>query len=466
MDESNIDDIETLLTEGVSSMTNVLKAMAHDKRLLILIHLYQTPVAKFEELIRVTELARTAVANHLSQLEETKLIKRIKHGEYQIADDGKLLLESSVSSYMKTTIREKERIKRLRERYSRDYLREEKPMEIEKKEVNKPAEYQHCMISYYGAVAGILQTLGIDVDTADVAGCTGYGFIVNVAKGITSLSGPAEGLGKAWDVINKTVNMLGYKTESYIEKKPLPENGKTYTPDDVYRAKQLFLKIKSAIDDNKPVILWGIPTPEYGIVNGYENSSYLVSTFRTLVNKAENPINYDRIEAPGWVHIVFFKEKQEEGNDKSILTTALAMAEGKIPTGENYIAGPAAYDEWAGLLESEPPESDSIEFVGNAYVASCYYENKGLEKIFLRRVAKRHATKPQVEHLEKAAYEYEAAEKQLKQFTELFPFPSTEPVRKDYSPKEMSRGAELLRAAKSHEEKAIECLKTALKVWK
>ena len=47
-----------------------------------------------------------------------------------------------------------------------------------------------CWLSYTDTVAGSLRSLGVDCDTVDVGGYSGYAFITNVAKSLAGPSGP------------------------------------------------------------------------------------------------------------------------------------------------------------------------------------------------------------------------------------------------------------------------------------
>ena len=82
-----------------------------------------------------------------------------------------------------------------------------------KKLINKKVEYMPCWLSYTGAVAGSLRALGVDCDTVDVDGRSGYSFLVNVSKDETCPSGPTDLSIETWSQIHKGTESLGWTME-------------------------------------------------------------------------------------------------------------------------------------------------------------------------------------------------------------------------------------------------------------
>jgi len=213
-----------------------------------------------------TELSKTALANHLKQLMNKRLIKRVARGEYRLAVDGKELLNAAAAMYKDSAQREETRRELLRRRYTKGLI-EGKP--LSKKVISKKVEYQPCWLSYTGAMAGSLRALGVDCDTVDVGGRSGYAFIINVAKGVTCPSGPTALPSGTWKQIHKGTESLGWTTESYVYPSSYPAEEGNPTPQELEIVKNLFEKIKREIDErDRPVVLWGLVVPEYGIVKG------------------------------------------------------------------------------------------------------------------------------------------------------------------------------------------------------
>ena len=106
----------------------------------------------------------------------------------------------------------------------------------------------------------------------------------------------------------KGTNVLGYETRVYDDHKSYPTQEGYVTVEDRKRATEMFQTVKKAIDNDEPVVLWGLPIPEYGIVTGYHEKNYIVSTFRRLHNAPDNPIAFDALQAPGSLHAIIFQK--------------------------------------------------------------------------------------------------------------------------------------------------------------
>ncbi|MFX1562870.1 MAG: hypothetical protein ACFFDP_06145 [Promethearchaeota archaeon] len=412
----------------------------------------------FAQLKAHTRLSKTALANHLNQLIERQLVQRKGRGKYQLTDDGRELLIAAAKVFEESTIREEERQVRMRHAYT-EGIRERKGMS--KRIISKPAEYQTCWISYTGAVAGALQALGADCDAVDVGGRTGYAFLINVSDNSTCPSGPTAFWLDIWNEIVKATEDLGWTIEEFddesvdVAEKPSPE--------EYARSEKLFEKVKLEIDEkDRPVVMWGLVIPEYGIVNGYEGNTYLTSTYRSLGNLSEDPVPFFSLRAPGHLHALFFREqvKQKQVDiNRRALARAIRFTKGNVPTHKQYVAGPAALDTWATLLETLPLEKQNYH--GNSYVGACVWEGRAMAAEFIERLAKQ-APKRAMKHLLAAAECYTEGKKHMKKFMELFPFnfEGEMPLEK------RKRGAAILRKVKPIEEAAIKHMQKALDAWK
>jgi hypothetical protein len=335
---------------------------------------------------------------------------------------------------------------------------------MDEKIVSNEPVYQSCWVSYLGAVSGVLKSLGKDYDIIDVGGYSGYAFLINVSKHSTCPSGPTAH--KAWLSIHQGTENLGVKIRYYGDQKGFPEKEGEFTSEDDERAIKLFEMVKEEINiTDRPVILWGLPIPEYGIVKGYNESSksFITSTFRHLINIPENPVKYNKLEAPGCLEALFFDpteaEKITEEIDKKTIERAINMIEGENITHNHYMAGIEAYNVWAKVLEGG--RSENIIYHGNSYVGACTEEGKLVATEFLDRLAKKYENKPQRELLKLASKEYQKAESLMKEFTTIFPFKMEGEMPK----KKCLEGAQILRSAIDPETQALKYLKEILIIW-
>ena len=457
--KSNGESLQGVLSESTEEIAELLRSAAHPARVRILALLLKGE-REFSRLMQLTELSKTALANHLNQLIAKRLVEKAARGEYSLTADGKALLTAAATMYKESAQREKQRLELLSRRYTEGLLEGKK---LNKKLVNKKVEFQPCWLTYTGAIAGSLKALGTDCDTADVGGCSGYAFLINVSRGTTCPSGPTALPAATWGQIHKGTESLGWSLKwvlashsSYPAKEGKPSEK------EIELARKMFEGVKHVIDEqDRPVVLWGLVVPEYGIVKGYEGDCYLTSTFRSVAGQPETPVLYYDLKAPGCLEAFFFKDKIKQDQakvDKEALERAINFASAKMPVLDNYVSGPAALDEWANVLEKCP--KDKQNYMGNSYVGVCVCEGRHMCAEFLKRLARKYAGK-QSKHLKGAAQSYDKGGALMKQFTELFPFK----FQGEMTQEDRKTGAEILRKVKLSEEEAIEHMKKALTQW-
>jgi DNA-binding HxlR family transcriptional regulator len=458
LSKTDDDSLQNILMESPSRIAELLKLAAHPARIRIMALLLRGE-HEFAGMMQLTKISKTALANHLSLLVEKELIEKTGRGEYRLTVDGHELLKAAAVMYQSSVQRQKAMQEMLARRYT-EGLEEVKML---KKVISKKVEYQPCWISYTGAVAGSLKALGTNCDVVDVGGVSGYGFLINVAKGMTCPSGPTAFPEKTWKQIRNATEDLGWTLETLAYDGSYPEKEGNPTAKEIEKAREIFEKIKQEIDGkDRPVVLWGLVIPEYGIVKGYEGNSYIVSTYRSLIGQTETPVLLHDLKAPGCLDAIFFREKiktRGEAADKEALRRAIDFASAKIRVLSNYVAGPEALDEWANTLETLPQSKQNYH--GNSYVGNCYHEGREMCAQYLQRLAKRHPGK-QSKHLLKAAEAYGRGGKILEDFTQLFPMG----FEGDINLEKRKKGATLLRAVRPCEEEAITHMRSALEEWK
>ncbi len=449
---------QSILLNSAKEVAELLGSAAHPVRIQILNMLLKGN-HDFSQMMHETELSKTALANHLHRLRDKNLIQRIARGEYRLTVDGKELLNAATTIFKSSVRRENERIELLRRRYTKGLI---EGKTLSKKTISKKIEYLSCWLSYTGAMAGSLRALGINCDTVDVGGRSGYAFLINVSKGVTCPSGPTALPAETWKQIHKGTETLGWSMEYWRYPSSYPAKENHPTPKEIEVAKNLFTKIKQEIDEKeRPVVLWGLAVPEYGIVKGYEGNSYITSTFRRLINQPEDPIPFHDLKAPGCLEAFFFRDKNEQDptkTDKEALERATNFASANVSILSNYVGGPAALDEWANVLENLPEEKQNYH--GNSYVGACVCEGRSMSAEFLTRLSGKHPGK-QSEHLLKAAECFEKGAEGMKEFTRIFPFKHEGEMKLEHRKK----AAEILRKVKPLEQEAIQHMKRAVEEW-
>ena len=253
--------------------------------------------------------------------------------------------------------------------------------------VSKPAEYKPSWFSYQGAVQGVLNSLGVDVGLADVIAVSGYGWITNAMKKNMCPSAPSAFHGDIWMGNYKATENLGYRIDVVGSGGFDWDDKQNPTPESVVNAKKQFEAVKKEIGSDRPVVMWGVPIPEYGIVNGYRGENYIVSTFRSLLGQSDDPIHYSGLMAPGGLVFLRFAEPKELDPRKAVedtLRRGYRLGVGYVPQLPEYVMGPGAYDVFAKNLTEEP--FDDASYHGTAYTMACLMEAKGAIAEYLRKV--------------------------------------------------------------------------------
>ena len=452
---SHDDEISSALRNNPEAVSNLMKSASHRGRVSAMA-LLLTGEKGLSDLVEGTGLSKNAMVNHLSILMGSGLVRREERGTYALTADGSDLITSAATLYLNSELRAEEE----RRRAQRLYTGGREGRGLEERMVSNVAVYQPCWISYTGAVAGALRSLGSSCDVVDVGGHSGYAFIVNVIRGEFCPSGPTAFHPETWGEIHDGTQSLGWKIESWSDEGSYPE-GEEPRPQELERAKRLHDLVKAEIMKNRPAVVWGLYIPEYGIVNGVKGSSYVVSTFRRLTGQPEEPIPYFDLRAPGCLQALFFMEPIQVDAaeaDRKAVERATNFARGSTPALERYANGPEAWDEWIDVLENRQEKG---LYHGNSYTAACYHEARAMAAEFLSRMAKRQG-RPQSEHLQKAMKNYREVESLLKRFVELFPFA----MEGDMNMDKRRKGAAMLREVKPLDEAAADHLERALEVWK
>lgn len=440
--------------EASASIAELLRSASNPHRIMIM-SLAMRGNSEFSEMANATSLSKTALANHLSQLVENGLMRRQIRGKYELTADGKELLAAAFSTYKRSSRRMDEEKDMIRRSYGMAFGHSCSPA---RRVISRVARYEFCWLSLLGAVSGSLNSLGTRVSVVDVGGYTGYPFLINVSKGETCPSGPTALHIKTFKEILHGIECLGWRVQSREYLHSYPSKPGAPSPEDLRIAREVFERVRREIDQkDRPVVLYGLVVPEYGIVRGYEGESYLVSTSRGLERRGveEKPVPFYSLNAPGRIDEIYFYDKVKVRSAKArkdALARALRFAEGEVEKVKNYVSGPAALDEWARVLEEAT--EDSQNYMGNSYVGACVREGRAISSAFLKKLSKQVAA-TQSRSLSRAAASYSKGAKSLERFTKVFPFR----FEGKMPPTKRRQGARLLREALSHEENAIQHLR-------
>lgn len=443
-----------LMFENSENVASVFRSAGNRSRIEIMF-LTMKGKGEFSQLMQATALSKTALANHLALLVKMGLLTKQSRGTYATTPEGRRLLNTvrSICKSSKMQVRSEEFRKRYLAAYGVETL-------FERHVISRMARYQSSQLSLLGALAGSLTAAGTPYTVADIGGISGYAFLVNVAKGKLCPSGPTSIHPRTFAKILTGLGNTGWKIERFELPRSYPAGSNGPSTEDLSLAMELFARVRSYLDrSDLPAVVWGLGGPEYGIVNGYEGGSYIVSTFRGFLRPRvqDDPVPFYALNAPGRLEALFLKGRTSARRKawKSPLINALQFAEGDIPVQRGYVAGPEAFEEWADLLAGA---SDSaVDYMANSYLGACVREGRAICGGYLKRLSKQ-ASAAGARHLDAAGVAYMKGARWMSRFMKLFPFAPTGKL-----PASRRReGVRILRKARAREEEAIKLMRRAL----
>lgn len=302
--------------------------------------------------------------------------------------------------------------------------------------------YQPCFLSWVSAAAACLNALGTKCDLADVAGHSGYAFLLTVTPGV-DVSGPTS---VDFLLLASGLPRLGRSVLTFT--------GATCvkgTSDDFRFAHEL---VAREIAAGRPCVLWGVDQPEFGVVTGVGEKGYAV------IGPSGRPdtVALDKLAACVGVHVVAFPTKAGRTGvepDRAAVGHALRCLRYQ-PDDPGRTNGLAAYDVWIAALRK-----GGLDPFGHSYNVKCWSAAKGLAHTFIARLAGRNAAVKAP--LAEAAKAYAEAAGEMQTVADLFPFPDLE--KRILDAEARAQAVDALRSAKAAEERAAKHLEEAARAW-
>lgn len=312
-------------------------------------------------------------------------------------------------------------------------------------------EYPPSWLTWVASTTGCLRALGHPVDQADVAGFSGYAFVMTVHEELCH-SGPTM---FDWRKLPAGIEFLGrHAIAASRPKEHHCAKHKSHTSR--LGCLRAFEAAAKEIRAGRPCVIWGTYAPEFGIVVGIENQSYHVRSFRSARNQPDPPIPFDQVDAPNGAYTLTFPRHSGRAavtaGDGTILRTAMKTLPLK-PWARMYHMGLDAYDAWIDSLEA-----NRVRGFGNAYNAQCWSEAKTFARVFLSRMAYRNADNAD---LREALEAWQIVSAQMRALARLFPFSGERKEAEDAGTR--AAGVEHLRAAKEAEARGRKALARAAK---
>jgi DNA-binding transcriptional ArsR family regulator len=458
------EDISQIILDSYKDITVVLKAAGSSKRLVILAYLLKGPKS-FSFMLDRLKIKRTTINHHLDLLLKSQLIEKEEWGRYQITEAGIEFVTGIINAYKEISNHSQNEQEKIFNEWPAwpDFVKE--PRIVNENKVSNPALYEGGWNSYISCITGVLNFLGVQHDYIYISGIIGYCFLVSIPGVIrTSLIKENNPL-DVWQEIHQGTESFGWELKRWEQKRNSP--GKwNLTGEDVELALNVFNQVKDLIDNDSPVILFGIHGAGFGIINGYRNDSYLVSSYFRKEGRNEIPVRFDRLRVLDKFIYYYFENKREledsEDIEKKALERAFAFANGEKYSNGGYYVGPQAYDLWIHMLDNGNEEN--IDKFGNSVLGIYYYDAKDVTTEYLNRLSRKYTNTPQGTYLNEASKNYREAKMHLEEFTVLFPY--FEPENSVLTRENRDDGVKILNSVRESEIKAIENLEKSIENWK
>ncbi len=313
-----------------------------------------------------------------------------------------------------------------------------------------PVTWRGSWLTWVAATTSCLEALDVDCDQIDVAGQTGYAFVMTVHRQLC----PSAPTMFDWGMLDHGVHLLGRSTIVFGSSDCHDRDRSADRTRNHCRV--AYELVTQEVMDGRPCVIWGAYVPEFAVVTGVRDGRYKVKSFRQLLGQAEEPIAYDALEAPGGPYVMAFPTPTEV-RERDVLADRYAVG-----NAVSLLGRPSVFREYGFGLESygtwiEALEADQAVGFGNAYNAQCWAEAKGYARAWLERVAARQ--KKVRAPLRRAAAIYADVETAMRCVAELFPFPEEEETA---DPDRRRKAIECLREAHASELRAYEALKAAI----
>jgi len=319
-------------------------------------------------------------------------------------------------------------------------------------QVPMEVQYQPAWLTWVASATTCLRALGVDCDTADVAGLTGYAFVTTVHDELCP-SGPTM---FDWGMLDHGINMLGRSTLVFSSSDCHTKDGRFGGEHTREHCRVAFELVAREVSEGRPCVLWGAYVPEFAVAVGVDDGKYLVRSFKEVTGDEQPPIAFDDLDAPGGPYVMAFPtatniRKGQLWGDCYAVGLAVQLLN-KPSAFRRYGTGLKAFDVWVRALEQNKADP-----FGNAYNAQCWAEARRLARDFLARVAERNpAVADSVTRAHEAYVDSAAA---MRRVAELFPFPAKDGVA---SADNRQAAIAALRDAQAAETKAAAALMEAV----
>ncbi len=245
------------------------------------------------------------------------------------------------------------------------------PMEI---------DFQSSWLTWVSSTTACLRALGTDHDATEVAGQSGYAFMINIHEELCP-SGPTSfDLG----LLATGIPWLGRSPLVYTGGQHFEGDQASPVMNEQWR--YAYDLVTQEIVTGRPCVLWGAYLPEFAVVVGVGGDHYWVRSFKEALSEPQPAVSFSGLEAAGGLYVLAFPtitEPDPRERDRRAVEHAVEMMTWHSGS-PWYASGLEAYDRWIASLAT-----DKVDPFGNALNARCWAEARGYARDFIDRVALR-----------------------------------------------------------------------------
>lgn len=396
--------------ENLDKITTILKSLANEKRVDILILLDNQSPLDFQAIKEHVQISKTALANHLNILESENLIQRLSRGIYEITLKGTTFLSVNASLVMDIEKNMEYYTQSSKSVYNRRNLNQ---FNVKSghicSESHNMTPSNNSMIS---CITSLFNSQNLEMDENFLQAFSGACFLNHLSVDNYDIAMQHQYILEN-DILSN-IETLGSRFVSYYEALPYPTFANIISFEDFTRTKHIFTMIKKELHKSHlPILVFGMDCLAYSLIVGYENENFIVDCIRENGTIKRKAIRFDAFRQIPFINMIIPRKieiTKKPLDYPAILQRAVKLARGNETSSEEHYTGLQIYDAWKLLVQelSIYDEEFRDEKKQKLMVLGEYYRSmKNHCAIFLANLAKAFPRSSKEFLLKSAAQHYE-----------------------------------------------------------
>ncbi|MHA1795451.1 MAG: hypothetical protein ACTSUK_05020 [Promethearchaeota archaeon] len=347
-----------LYREKLDKITSVLKSLANEKRIDILILLDTQSPMDFQYIKDSLQISKTALANHLNILEKEHLIQRVARGVYEITLKGSTFLSLNASLVLDIE-KNYGRYHQSSSSIHRDRFHQYHSISSIQ-DSNPYLNSTHFEIipgdnSFISGLIAICESNGLQIDGVLLSAVIGMCFINCISIEQANVFHQYQNVVKL--DLCRNLEYIGLKFLTYYEERAFPYLSEDFTLDDFSRAKIIFKLIREELDKTQgPLMIFGMKTNGFSLVMGTEGNNYIIGQLEPGKKISYVKSRFDDFDRIPFLCVIIPKEfAVKSGKIKieysKIFNNAVKLASGDFEVSDGEYNGVAIYNAFQLLIK-------------------------------------------------------------------------------------------------------------------